>query len=53
MQSPQKSQQFDDEIEPKYAALYREHPFQTPPDFMDSLKQMLSDRGFKNLFNIE
>lgn len=52
LQSPEKSQQFDEALEPKYATLYREHPFQTPLDFMDSLNQMLNDRDFKNLFNL-
>lgn len=52
MQSPAKSQQFDDSFEPKYAALYREHRFQTPPDFTDSLSRMLNDSDFKALFNL-
>ena len=52
LQSPEKSQQFDERFEPKYAALYREHPFQIPPDFVDSLYQMLNDRDFKNLLNL-
>ncbi len=51
-QAPGKSTQFDKEFEPKYADLYREHPFQTPPDFIDSLNQMLQDNDFKELFNL-
>lgn len=52
MQSPEKSQQFDEAFDSKYAVLYRDHPFQTPPDFIDSLNQILNDKDFKNLFNL-
>lgn len=51
-QSAEKSHFYDDALEPKYAALYREHPFQSPPDLMDSLRQMLDASDFKALFNL-
>jgi RNA polymerase sigma factor (sigma-70 family) len=51
-QAPEKSQQYDDALEPKYAALYREHPFQRPPDFVGSVQQMVNASDFKALFNL-
>jgi RNA polymerase sigma factor (sigma-70 family) len=51
-QAPEKSQQYDDALEPKYAALYREHPFQRPPDLVDSVQQMVNASDFKALFNL-
>lgn len=51
-QAPQKSQHYDNALEPKYAALYREHPFLRPPDFVDSLKRMVNAGDFKALFDL-
>jgi RNA polymerase sigma factor (sigma-70 family) len=47
-----RSQQYDGALEPKYAALYREHPFQRPPDLVDSLNRMVNAGDFKALFDL-
>jgi RNA polymerase sigma factor (sigma-70 family) len=51
LQARWKSQYFDEEFEPKYGDLYREHPFQTSPDFVHLLNRMVSGSDFKQLFD--
>lgn len=35
----------------KAEVLFREHPFQTSPDFVEGLKEIISSDHFKNIFN--
>ena len=48
----EKSQRLDETLENQYTKLYREHPFQTPVDFVDSLNEMLKDSDFMKLFDL-
>lgn len=43
--------EIDDMFEKKAIKLFREHPFQESPDFMNSLNQILASKDFKRIFN--
>ena len=50
--APQKTEKLNDLFEEKATKLFREHPFQVSPDFVESLNQILQSREFKNIFNL-
>lgn len=50
--SSRRVRQYGDEVEPRYADLYREHPFQESPDYVASLERMLGERDFTELFDL-
>jgi RNA polymerase sigma factor (sigma-70 family) len=52
-EAPARSQHYDNALEPKYATLYREHPFLQPPDFVESLREMVNAGDFRALFNLD
>ncbi len=47
----EKYRQADNFFESKHRQLFRDHPFQTPPDFVHSLTAMLDDPEFREIFN--
>jgi RNA polymerase sigma factor (sigma-70 family) len=50
--SSRRIRQYGDKLEPRYADLYREHPFQEPPDYVAALERMLGERDFTELFDL-
>lgn len=47
----EKAQRFDDLIDNKVQSLFRENPFQEPPDFVESLREVLNHKEFRDIFN--
>jgi RNA polymerase sigma factor (sigma-70 family) len=47
----EKSLSFDDIIDTKVQGLFRENPFQEPPDFVQSLRDILNHKEFREIFN--
>jgi len=50
--APEKAEKMNDLFEEKATKLFREHPFQQSPDFVNSLNQILQSREFRNIFNM-
>ena len=50
--APEKAGKMNDLFEEKATKLFREHPFQQSPDFVNSLNQILQSREFRNIFNM-
>lgn len=46
-----KSHRFDELIDNKVSSLFRENPFNEPPDFVQSLREILSHKEFRDIFN--
>ena len=36
-----------------YAEIYRDHPFQNPPDFVARLKELLNSPGFRSTLELD
>ncbi len=49
--SPVKVSEFTGMMEVKAVKLFREHPFQSSPDFIKSLNDILESKEFKGIFN--
>lgn len=49
--SPERVVEFSDLMEDKAVSLFRKHPFQSSPDFVKSLNEILQSREFKGIFN--
>lgn len=47
----EKSERFDDIMDNKVSALFRENPFNEPPDFVQSLRRILDHKEFRAIFN--
>jgi len=46
-----KTRQLDEIIEDRCGELFRENPFQDPPDFVANLRKMLEQKEFREIFN--
>jgi RNA polymerase sigma factor (sigma-70 family) len=46
-----KSHRFDELIDNRVSSLFRENPFNEPPDFVQSLREILSHKEFRDIFN--
>jgi hypothetical protein len=46
-----KSSEDLDALDAAYAAIYRDHPFQSPPDFVAALKKLMDRPRFKQILN--
>ncbi len=42
-----------DALDAQYADIHRDHPFQTPPDFVASLRTLLDDPKFKSIMELD
>ena len=40
-------------LDEQYAEIHRDHPFQTPPDFVASLRNLLNDPKFKSIVELD
>lgn len=49
--TPEKVENFNNLFEEKATKLFREHPFQESPDFVNSLNEILSHKEFRSIFN--
>jgi RNA polymerase sigma factor (sigma-70 family) len=47
----EKAERFDDLMDERSQKLFRENPFQEPPDFTESLKELLNNKEFRDIFN--
>ncbi len=47
----EKSERFDELLDSKAAKLFRENPFQDPPNFVDALREILEHKEFREIFN--
>nr|WP_232417515.1 hypothetical protein [Leptospira noguchii] len=50
--TPQKSEEYDNHVETKYATLYRKHKFFIPPNQENNLRLMFQDPKFTEIFNL-
>lgn len=50
--SESRSKQLDDLLDSEYADLFREHPFQKPPDIVKPLKEILHGEQFQYILNL-
>lgn len=50
--TPKKVEEVNELFEDKATKLFREHPFQKSPDFVQSLNEILESREFKRIFNL-
>jgi len=50
--SKNKNREMCDTLDEQYAALFKEHPFKTPPDFVKSLQEMLQNPHFQQIVNL-
>jgi RNA polymerase sigma factor (sigma-70 family) len=50
--SQNKSKEICRLMDEQYAQLFREHPFQNPPDFVQSLRETLRSRQFQQIFSL-
>ena len=46
-----KTVELDEILDEKCGELYRENPFQEPPDFVESLRKILEQKEFREIFN--
>jgi hypothetical protein len=46
-----KSHRFDEIMDSRAQELFRENPFQEPPDFVKSLTEILNHKEFREIFN--
>ena len=42
-----------DALDVQYAEIHRDHPFQTPPDFVASLRNLFDDPKFKSILELD
>ena len=49
--SEERSRELDSLIDSGYASLFREHPFQNPPDFVKNLHDILHSKELRNIFD--
>lgn len=49
--SEDRSKQLENFLDDEYASLFRNHPFQTPPDFVKSLHSILHNDKFQQIVN--
>lgn len=49
--SEKRSKQFENLLDTKYPDLYKEHPFQNPPDFAESLRQFFLNGQFQQILS--
>lgn len=47
----EKSERFDDLMDERSQKLFRENPFQDPPDFRESIREILKHKEFRDIFN--
>lgn len=47
----EKAQRLDDLLDERSQKLFRENPFQEPPDFVESLREILDNKEFREIFN--
>lgn len=47
----EKAERFDELVDGKVHRLFRENPFQDPPDFVQSLREILNHKEFRDIFN--
>jgi RNA polymerase sigma factor (sigma-70 family) len=47
----EKSERFDELMDGNNQKLFRENPFQEPPDFVESLRKILEQKEFREIFN--
>lgn len=47
----EKTERFDELLNDKGAKLFRENPFQEPPDFVNALRDILDHKEFREIFN--
>jgi hypothetical protein len=40
-------------LDAQYAEIYRDHPFQTPPDFVTSLRNLFDNPKFKSIVELD
>jgi RNA polymerase sigma factor (sigma-70 family) len=40
-------------LDEEYAEIYRDHPFQEPPDFVSSLRKLFEDSKFKSIMELD
>ncbi len=46
-----KAEKFDDIIDESTGRIFRDSPFQDPPDFVESLREILDHKEFREIFN--
>ncbi len=49
--SGERSERFDDLLESRSGELFRDTPFQEPPDFVQSIRKILDHKEFRDIFN--
>jgi RNA polymerase sigma factor (sigma-70 family) len=49
----EKIERFGTEVYEDYARLYREHPFYSPPNVTDWLRQLIGKRSFREIFELD
>jgi RNA polymerase sigma factor (sigma-70 family) len=47
----EKTERFDELLDSKSQKLFRENPFQEPPDFVQSIREILDHKEFRDIFN--
>jgi RNA polymerase sigma factor (sigma-70 family) len=47
----EKTERFDELLDSKSQKLFRENPFQEPPDFVKSIREILDHKEFRDIFN--
>jgi len=47
----EKAERFDEIMDERSQKLFRENPFQEPPDFTKSLKELIENKEFRDIFN--
>ncbi len=47
----EKAEKFDNLLDERSQKLFRENPFQDPPDFVEALKEVLDNKDFRDIFN--
>jgi hypothetical protein len=46
-----KAKKFDDILDESTGKIFRDSPFQDPPDFVESLREILEHKEFREIFN--
>jgi hypothetical protein len=47
----EKAERFDNLMDERSQKLFRENPFQDPPDFRESIREILKHKEFRDIFN--
>ncbi|MCI0448676.1 MAG: RNA polymerase sigma factor [Chlorobi bacterium] len=47
----EKSKRLDELLDERSQKLFRENPFQEPPDFVEALKEVIDNKEFRDIFN--